>query len=90
MQRTLAVAYTAQVVCRLIRTAEDRVLSQGCPCRICGARSGTATGLSPSPSGSTCQYPSTPAPYPLVPSGGWTMEPLATAAPEKRNLTVSQ
>jgi hypothetical protein len=52
----------AQAVSRRPPTAEARVRSRVIPCGICGRRSGTATGFSPSTSGLPCQFHSAGAP----------------------------
>jgi len=56
----------AQAVSRRPLTAEARVLSQVSPCEICGARSGSETGISPSTSICLASYHSTNAPYSFV------------------------
>jgi hypothetical protein len=48
-----------EVVSRRPLTAEDRVRARVNPCGICGGRSGTGTGISPSSSVFLCQYHST-------------------------------
>jgi hypothetical protein len=52
----------AQSVSRRPLTAEDRVRSRVNQCGICGGRSGTGTGFSPSTSVFACQFHSTGAP----------------------------
>jgi hypothetical protein len=52
----------AQAVSPRPLTAEARVQSRVSPCGICGGRSGTRTGFSPSTSGFPCQFHSTGAP----------------------------
>ena len=54
---------TDQTVRRRPLTAEALVLSQVCPCEICGRQSGTRTGFSQSASVVHSQYHSTVAPY---------------------------
>jgi hypothetical protein len=54
---------TDQTVRRRPLTAEALVLSQVCPCEICGRQSGTRTGFSQSASVVHSQYHSTLAPY---------------------------
>ena len=52
----------AQAVSRRSLTAEARARSRVGPCGICGGRSGTGTGFSPSTSVFPCQFHSTGAP----------------------------
>ena len=52
-----------QAVSRRALTAQDQVRSQLSPREICGRKSGTRTGFSPSTSGFPCQHHSTNAPY---------------------------
>jgi hypothetical protein len=53
----------AQAVSRWPLTAEARVLAWVDPCGICGGRSGTGAGFSPSSSVLLCQYHSAIAPF---------------------------
>jgi hypothetical protein len=55
-----------RVVSGLQFTTEARFRFRACPCEICGERSGTGTGFSPSNSVLPCQYHSTIAPYSFI------------------------
>jgi len=53
----------SQTMSRSLLNAETRVLSRANPCGICGGRSGSGSGLSPSTSNFCCKYLLTTVPY---------------------------
>jgi hypothetical protein len=73
----------AQVVRRRLLSSETRVQSQGSPCWVCGGRSGTGAGSSPSNSTFSCLCYSASVPFCRLLSGDATMGPLAANVPRQ-------
>jgi hypothetical protein len=60
------------------------------PRAISGGRSGQCDRYLYECFGFTFHYHHTAVPYSLLPSGGWTMGPLATGVPKQRSLNASK